>query len=603
MAYGQTGAGKTHTMTGATVPEPCGAGLVPRSVRHVFAGLRERGAPALGAAHGSTGVRASYCEIYGDVIIDLLAPAEDGPEWGAGGREQGRRRSGPPLHVAEDPSSGEVTVIGLRHIAVSDATAALALLAEGDAARAVASHALNARSTRAHSIFTLYLEQRAPVVRQGSVRPAVARSKLHLVDLAGSERVSRTGSAGAVLREAGGINRSLSALEHVVRSLGARTRPSHVPFRSSKLTAALRDTLGGNCRTAVVVCLWPAASHSSETARTVRFAGRLLRVRTRPLLGRPELRGGGDDDDDDDTFPDGMPPAEAGLASSGALPRAGRKPALEALRARSSRLAAELERTTSELEALKAELAMHDELAAAGRGAGRRRALDPSDRELVRGAVMGLLSVPSPGPDDATRTVGRLPSAAHLFEAFADLAGRVAAAGAPPAGTARQCEEEAAPTAPPAAAGGLAPPAPRSTTATEAGEPAGGGGRRDDDGSAEPEAESRADLVRRYTAATTEGAAAWAQVEAAGRAEAAAAAALRSAGESANAAKRAMDEAAGRGEAGATAKAKARYRGAFAAIAECKDDIAYVRSRRAALQAGVVRAAAAWAGRAARGTG
>ncbi|KAA0151936.1 hypothetical protein FNF27_03033 [Cafeteria roenbergensis] len=221
IAYGQTGAGKTYTVCGGGTPAT--AGIVSRAVQQLFAGAV--GAPALEAVHGSFSVRVSFCEIYGDTIVDLLAEQSYQRPWARStstSRADGRAASA--VSVVDDPADGSVALLGLTHARVADAAEAMALFAQGEALRVVGSHLRNSRSTRAHGIFTLHLEQTALTAPLGETElssEAVVRSKLHLVDLAGSERVKETGSEGQVLREAGNINRSLSALEHVERALRA----------------------------------------------------------------------------------------------------------------------------------------------------------------------------------------------------------------------------------------------------------------------------------------------------------------------------------------------------------------------------------------------
>ncbi|GIQ88460.1 kinesin-like protein, partial [Kipferlia bialata] len=144
-------------------------------------------------------------------------------------------------------------------------------LFSGETARVVAEHRLNRTSSRSHCIFTLHLEQRSRVAEESHI----TRSKLHLVDLAGSERVGKTGSDGQVLKEANYINRSLSFLEQCVIALSDPQR-GHIPYRSSKLTTFLRDSLGGNSRTVMVANIIPVPEYIVETVSTLRFAKRVM---------------------------------------------------------------------------------------------------------------------------------------------------------------------------------------------------------------------------------------------------------------------------------------------------------------------------------------
>ncbi len=155
----------------------------------------------------------------------------------------------------------------------------LNLLFEGTTNRAIAEHQLNKQSSRSHCLFSLHIEQRSRV--DSSDR--VLASKLHLIDLAGSERVSKTHTTGVVLKEAQYINRSLSFLEQVVNALTDKGR-DHVPFRQSKLTHYMKDSLGGNCRTVMLANIWGEASQIEETISTLQFAMRMMKVKTEAFL-------------------------------------------------------------------------------------------------------------------------------------------------------------------------------------------------------------------------------------------------------------------------------------------------------------------------------
>ena len=203
MAYGQTGAGKTFTMTGGQGSYQQ-RGLVPRAVSDLYKRLSQ--------TRGTLGVvRVSYAEIYNESFIDLLCPSTESSE----------------MCVMEDATaSGGVFVKGLSTHLASTEEEALALLFEGEANRAIAEHQLNKASSRSHTIFTLSIE-----LRGQASDTAVLNSKLHLVDLAGSERLSKTKSAGAVAKEAQHINKSLSFLEQVIIALGraAQVDPGLIP--------------------------------------------------------------------------------------------------------------------------------------------------------------------------------------------------------------------------------------------------------------------------------------------------------------------------------------------------------------------------------------
>ncbi len=156
---------------------------------------------------------------------------------------------------------------------------ALNWLFEGMSNRTVSEHLLNKTSSRSHTVFTLHIESRSRVESQDKV----IFSKLHLVDLAGSERTKKTGSKGVQLKEAMFINKSLSYLEQVVVALSEKKR-DHVPYRQSRLTNLLRDSLGGNCRTLMIANIWPEPSHLEETISTLKFATRMMRVSNEAIV-------------------------------------------------------------------------------------------------------------------------------------------------------------------------------------------------------------------------------------------------------------------------------------------------------------------------------
>eukprot|EP00933_Yihiella_yeosuensis_P044231 TRINITY_DN39338_c0_g1_i1.p1 TRINITY_DN39338_c0_g1~~TRINITY_DN39338_c0_g1_i1.p1 ORF type:complete len:733 (-),score=174.92 TRINITY_DN39338_c0_g1_i1:152-2350(-) len=251
MAYGQTGAGKTHTMTGGHMGF-ADRGLVPRCISQIYAEAAAR-------PENQVTIRLSYAEIYNELMFDLL-------------NDIGVSEQSGDLNIVED-SRGNIQVRGLSQPAAGTEEEALHIFFQGDTNRHVAEHALNKGSTRSHVVFTIYVESRSRVESSEKV----IFSKLHLVDLAGSERVKKTGSDGVMLKEATFINKSLTFLEQVVVALGNKHR-DHVPYRQSKLTHMLKDSLGGNCKTTMVANIWPEAKMLEETASTLRFATRMMRV-------------------------------------------------------------------------------------------------------------------------------------------------------------------------------------------------------------------------------------------------------------------------------------------------------------------------------------
>ena len=239
-AYGQTGAGKTHSMFG---PPDCSldgpdAGVVPRLLKDLFAGLT-----------AGDEVRVSCLELYDD-LRDLL-------------NEEHR-----PLKLRENRKDGSVVVDGAVDAVVKDVPATLALLERALVRRVVASHEMNADSSRSHFVASFRV-----------TRPSInASAIMRLVDLAGSERVAKTKATGGTLNEAKRINSSLSALGNVIAALTSSTA-THVPYRDSKLTRLLQSSLGGNAKTALLVCVSASSLHAEETVSTLRFGVRAKRVR------------------------------------------------------------------------------------------------------------------------------------------------------------------------------------------------------------------------------------------------------------------------------------------------------------------------------------
>ncbi|NWI58255.1 KIF9 protein, partial [Calyptomena viridis] len=268
MCYGQTGAGKTYTMTGAS-SEYKHRGIIPRALQQVFKTAAE-------STNLFIHVRISYLEIYNEALFDLLCPIP-----GPGNR---------PLAVLDGPRG--VHVRGLSIHPVSHEEEALSLLFEargyipdipwnptgGETNRMMAEHDLNQNSSRSHCIFTIYIEFCSRVYSNLKHM----KSKITLIDLAGSERLSQTRAEQQVRRETCYINKSLSFLEQIILAL-ANPRREHIPFRQSKLTHVLKDSLGGNCNTVLVTNICGEAAHVEETLSSLRFATRMKWIRTEPV--------------------------------------------------------------------------------------------------------------------------------------------------------------------------------------------------------------------------------------------------------------------------------------------------------------------------------
>ncbi|XP_011699046.1 PREDICTED: osmotic avoidance abnormal protein 3-like [Wasmannia auropunctata] len=207
----------------------------------------------------------SYLEIYNERLRDLLQ--DDTRE---------------TLTLKEDPTKGTYVAGGLREVPVKDATECATLVQQGDQRRAAAATKMNAVSSRSHAVLTLSLE--AIAINDDDKRGnAIRRGRLHLVDLAGSERQTRTGATGDRLKEAASINLSLSALGNVISALAAGNG-RHVPYRDSKLTRLLRDSLGGNARTLMIACVSPSDIDAEETLSTLRYAARARCIKNKPIV-------------------------------------------------------------------------------------------------------------------------------------------------------------------------------------------------------------------------------------------------------------------------------------------------------------------------------
>lgn len=251
-AYGQTGAGKSYTMMGTGIEDPEGRGIIPRIVEQIFTSIL--------ASPGTIEytVRVSYMEIYMERIRDLLAPQNDN------------------LPVHEEKNRG-VYVKGLLEIYVSSVEEVYEVMRRGGDARSVAATKMNQESSRSHSIFVITVTQKN--IETGSAKSG----QLFLVDLAGSEKVGKTGASGQTLEEAKKINKSLSALGMVINAL-TDGRSSHVPYRDSKLTRILQESLGGNSRTTLIINCSPSSYNDVETLGTLKFGMRAKSIKNKAKI-------------------------------------------------------------------------------------------------------------------------------------------------------------------------------------------------------------------------------------------------------------------------------------------------------------------------------
>lgn len=244
-AYGQTSSGKTHTMEGK-LHDPDGMGIIPRIVQDIFNYIYSMD------ENLEFHIKVSYFEIYLDKIRDLLDVSKTN------------------LSVHEDKNRVPY-VKGCTERFVCSPEEVMDTIDEGKSNRHVAVTNMNEHSSRSHSIFLINVKQENTQTEQK------LSGKLYLVDLAGSEKVSKTGAEGAVLDEAKNINKSLSALGNVISALAEGS--VYIPYRDSKMTRILQDSLGGNCRTTIVICCSPSSYNESETKTTLMFGQRAKTIK------------------------------------------------------------------------------------------------------------------------------------------------------------------------------------------------------------------------------------------------------------------------------------------------------------------------------------
>ncbi|KAI8325473.1 kinesin-domain-containing protein, partial [Martensiomyces pterosporus] len=301
LAYGQTSSGKTYTM-GTDAEDAsllvrddssASAGIIPRALSWLFQWAQtqqpggeegESGNASSGdenvhrssSANGGIDIRISFLEVYNEELIDLIALRQS-------------RGVRPPIFIRED-AKGNILWTGVKEVPASDAQDAMSILIEGSRERQTGGTRMNEKSSRSHAIYTIALTQTRLRRRSnsaessGSVRePVKIVSKLHFVDLAGSERLKKTLAVGERQREGISINSGLLALGNVISALGDTQRGpfSYVPYRDSKLTHMLRDSLGGNAQTLLIACVSAAEANLAETVNTLKYAARARNIKNR----------------------------------------------------------------------------------------------------------------------------------------------------------------------------------------------------------------------------------------------------------------------------------------------------------------------------------
>uniref|UniRef100_A0AAZ3SSS2 Kinesin motor domain-containing protein n=1 Tax=Oncorhynchus tshawytscha TaxID=74940 RepID=A0AAZ3SSS2_ONCTS len=290
-AYGQTGSGKTYTMgTGFDVQEEEEEerGIVPRAVHHLFLGIQERKTQARqqGTHPPEFKVSAQFLELYNEEILDLFDGARD--------PDCKNRKSNIKIH---EDGSGSIYTSGVTSRLVNSEEELLECLKLGALSRTTASTQMNASSSRSHAIFTINLCQMRVCQQTEGKRGVKSRkmnpeyetlmAKFHFVDLAGSERLKRTGATGERAREGISINCGLLALGNVISALGDQAKKGgHVPYRDSKLTRLLQDSLGGNSRTVMIACVSPSDRDFMETLNTLKYANRARNIKNKVMVNQ-----------------------------------------------------------------------------------------------------------------------------------------------------------------------------------------------------------------------------------------------------------------------------------------------------------------------------
>ncbi len=323
-AYGQTSSGKTFTMgSGSHLVPDSEVGLIPRAIAQIFERVERESAP--GGSHGEAErgergqregaccstqfrIRCQFLEIHNEEVKDLLdpstsssssssssaargSPSKAGQDLGSGRVGGGGGVGGGGMAIREN-AAGTIVVTGATEEVVETKEDVMRLLEMGSASRTTGDTRMNAQSSRSHAIFTIILDQdkRVPVASSGAGEGAAGAeakeaaameterisAKFHLVDLAGSERQKKTGATGKRFKESVTINRGLLALGNVISALSKKHMHKHVPYRESKLTRMLQDSIGGNSRTLMIACVSTSDTNMEETLNTLKYAASTL---------------------------------------------------------------------------------------------------------------------------------------------------------------------------------------------------------------------------------------------------------------------------------------------------------------------------------------
>ncbi|XP_051652902.1 kinesin-like protein KIF7 isoform X2 [Manacus candei] len=270
-AYGQTGSGKTYTIGEASVASinEDEQGIIPRAMAEAFRLIDENDLI-------DYTVRVSYLEVYKEEFRDLLQVDTASKD----------------IQIRED-DKGNIVLCGVKESEVEGLDEVLSLLEMGNTAKHTGATHINRQSSRSHTIFTVTMEQRRgagrlPLHHRPPSVPAAGQvlvSKFHFVDLAGSERIVKTGNTGERLKESIQINCGLLALGNVISALGdPRRKTTHIPYRDSKITRILKDSLGGNAQTVMIACVSPSSSDFDESLNTLNYANRAQNIQNKAVV-------------------------------------------------------------------------------------------------------------------------------------------------------------------------------------------------------------------------------------------------------------------------------------------------------------------------------
>ncbi|XP_040272964.1 kinesin-like protein KIF27 [Bufo bufo] len=263
-AYGQTGSGKTYTIGGGHVAS-CAEeekGIIPRAIQELFQTISEN--------HNiDFTVKVSYIEVYKEDLRDLLELETNVKD----------------IHIRED-EKGNTVIVGAKECQVESADEVMSLLEAGSAVRHTSTTQMNERSSRSHAVFTISILQQRDATENGPIKSVqMISSKFHFVDLAGSERVTKTGNTGERFKESIQINSGLLALGNVISALADPKRKSaHVPYRDSKITRILKDSLGGNAKTVMITCISPSTSDFDESLNSLKYSNRARNIKNKPIV-------------------------------------------------------------------------------------------------------------------------------------------------------------------------------------------------------------------------------------------------------------------------------------------------------------------------------